>query len=132
MNPLRPQFMLCVTHASLRLGRISVRHLARVKKLLLSVLLSLMLIGGALFFYFSCLPVSAAKLERLKPGMTTNDVMMLFGKPQTIRDRTAEPPATNDLFWDMSLCWAYESYSHFFVVEIFFDREGRYSGHWKD
>jgi hypothetical protein len=80
-------------------------------------------------FYFQCLPVSAARLRGLQPGMTTNEVANLLGPPQEIDERSWTKAGTND---DMYLMWIYESPAHFFAVEVFFDRQGHYTRHWKD
>lgn len=82
-----------------------------------------------LFFYFQGLPVSAARLRTLQPGMTTNTVAKLLGTPQEVRDTSSPNATTND---DTYFTWTYESYFHFFVIEVFFDRQGRYTMHYKD
>jgi hypothetical protein len=80
----------------------------------------IVVLSGPLYFYFSALPVSGARLAQLKSGMTTNDVTLVLGKPIETR-RLSDG--------DM---WIYESYVHFWAVEVFFDSEGHYTNYWRD
>jgi len=82
--------------------------------------------------YFSFGPVSNSRLQKLEVGMTTNEIVAILGKPQQVFYFNEKPKETNDGFPDMSLEWMYESPYHFFAEEVFFDRQGRYTIHWKD
>jgi outer membrane protein assembly factor BamE (lipoprotein component of BamABCDE complex) len=75
---------------------------------------------GFVGFYFVGLPVGQARLAKLKPGMSKNEVQRLLGKPVAMSSIT-----------DGSM-WVYESPFHFFAIEIFFDWQGQYTKHWKD
>ena len=105
---------------------------AKAKNILCVAIFGVVATVACIYFFFSCLPVSTAQLNRLERGMTTNEVAAILGQPVGVHYMPPARGETNQWRLESSLMWDYESWVHFWSVDVFFDQDGRYTSYWKD
>ena len=84
-----------------------------------ALLVSVILVAIGLAYLASESPVSKSKLNRLREGMTTNEVVEVLGPPSY----ALSLPPGSPLVWD---------YDGFRLLRVNFDKQDRYVGHYYD